>query len=190
MAHGRTTIPPVDGPVLVPGLLVLALALSAAPSHAHDLGLAQLDLGVAGSRLEAHAIYSVRARVDPLHWVNKEVAVEVDGASCTGSLDRTETNDQDFEIWATYACPDAPGTVSVTVYELGRGAQLVARIHAGDKSTQAVLTAEKRQLSLEVTPPSQAPPRRWPWAAALAILVTLIIVTLHLRTRARPKADQ
>jgi hypothetical protein len=175
MRHATRTITLVG-----PTCALLLLASSRA--GAHERGMSQLDLAVSGARVDGHAIFAVEDRVDPEHFFDKQLELTVDGAACTPHVDRTATEGKDFDVWVTLRCPREPGHIAATVYDLRPEDRVVASLHTGDRLTQAVLTSEKRQLSLTVPRPSSSRPSNT-WLAALALSVTLIVVTLLLRRR-------
>jgi hypothetical protein len=177
MRHARSTITSVAA--------LGAALLGGAPAAAHERGMSQLDLGVSGARVDAHAIFAADDPVDTAHWFQKMLLVAVDGAPCAVELGRTETNGGDREAWATYRCDEAPGLVTATLFELRPGERVVVGLHGGAELVQAVLTHDKRQVSLALARPSA--PRRWPLVAAAAVAGALLVAAL-LRRRARAKS--
>src|SRR5205085_170254 len=94
--------------------------------------------------------------------VSNGIAVTADDAPCAASLDAARIVGGDgYAIDATFTCPHEPRVVAVTIYlisELPRGHRHIARIIAGNSSAQALLDAERRQVTLEVRPAAPHPP--------------------------------
>jgi hypothetical protein len=160
----------------------MSTALLVRAAAAHERGMWQLDLAVSGTRIDAHAIFAAQDRVDPAHFFDEQLELSVDGSPCAAHLDRAEPVGQDLEAWATIRCTETPGHVTATLYDLRPEERVVASLHTADQLSQAVLTPEKRQISLVVPRSASARPART-WTAALALFVTLIIVTVWVRRR-------
>jgi hypothetical protein len=119
------------------------------------------------------------------------VEVTADGAPCPATFGGAAVTEVDgLAIAATYACPPVEETseIAVTLYYLSAlrpGHRQVARIAAGSATSAAVLSADRRALSLRLpAAPRRASSRvRWLVAAAAIAVATVAFVGARMRRR-------
>lgn len=169
--------------------------LLAVPAAAHDRGLSssELTLGDGGVISARFTFAAADLQTEPADFVAHGVGVQADGVPCPGALTGAQPVGGDgVEIAATFACPPHPHTLEYVLYAISdwpEGARHVARIAHGEATTQALLSASKRAISLDVAPPE---PRAWPAPAAsrrpayvLGGLALLVLVAIAARVRYR-----
>jgi hypothetical protein len=158
------------------GVIVIAALLVARFASGHTLGLSTADFDVAddgrvGARFvfaSAEPLRGVRldrnsdgvvtedevraARGDLAAFVGQGIGVEADGEACPVTFDDAVLGEIDgLVITASFACSPDASNVEATLYylaALGIGHKEIARIAAGETSTEAVLTGDRRQIAL------------------------------------------
>ncbi len=94
------------------------------------------------------------ASADLAKFVLDEVDVTADGARCPATFREASLQEVDgLVLEATYACPEDAAHIEATLYYLGglsRSHREVARISAGSATTEALLSAEKRAIAMDL----------------------------------------
>lgn len=193
--------------------VVAAIVLAPAPAAAHTPGLSRADIRVGPQRIAVDLVFArpelvglvPRAdadgsgQLDEIELLSIErqlsasvlegLALAVDGAACTGAIDRITFVEEDgLAIAAGFVCPHAnPAAVTLRIPLLARlapGHRLVGRIVFADMSQgpdapaldfvahrrRSALTI-RRPTAPEPESPAPAPPPAtapWPWLAAAA----------------------
>lgn len=175
--------------------MLAAAVLLAVPAAAHDRGLSssELTLGDAGVVSARFTFAAADLQSEPADFVARGVGVQADGVSCPGTLTGVEPVGGDgIEITATFTCPPHPHTLEYVLYAISdwpEGARHVARVAHGDASTQALLSASKRAISLDVAPPeprallAPAASRRPAWLLGGLALLVLVAIAVRVRYR-------
>lgn len=131
-------------------------------------------------------------------FVTDEVEVAADGSSCDGTfVDATLSEVDGLELQAKYTCQPGPAEVQVTLYYLSNAAagpvrKGIARIVAGSATSEGVLTAERRALSLRLPGGNKRSVRLSPHLllVPLAALATALVAWKSRRWRAARAAWQ
>jgi len=172
-----------------------AAVLLAGPAEAHDRGLSssELTLGDAGVVSARFTFAAADLRTDPADFVAHGVGVRADDVVCPGTLTKVEAVGGDgLELAATFACPAHPHTIEYVLYAISdapAGARHVARLAYGDATTQAVLSATTRGVTLDVAPTEPArvaAPNRPIWLFGGLALFVLVAIVAAVRYRRRP----
>ncbi|HEX8791381.1 MAG TPA: hypothetical protein VF765_10565 [Polyangiaceae bacterium] len=152
------------------GVVVIALLFlpRVASGHTPGLSTAQFDVAPDG-RVDAHLVF---ASAEPLNgtplrdddlraFVLDGVDVSADGSRCDASWRGAYPTESDgLALDASYACAAGASEIAVTLYYLSAlppGHREVARIVAASGSAEAVLTGDRRALSLHLSAASAAP---------------------------------
>jgi len=168
--------------------------LLAGHAEAHDRGLSssELTLGDAGVVSARFTFAAADLRTDPAEFVAHGVGVRADDTACPGTLTSVEAVGGDgLELAATFACPAHPHTIEYVLYAISdgpEGARHVARIAYGQATTQAVLSASHRGVTLDVAPPEPpktAAPSRSIWLLGGLALFVLVAIAAAVRYRRR-----
>lgn len=171
--------------------MLSAAVLLAAPAAAHEGGLStsEVTLGDAGLVSARFTFATADLRTSPADFVAHGVDVRADDISCPGSLTSVETVGGDgVELTATFACPLHPHELEYVLYAISdgsEGARNVARIAYGDVTTQAVLSASKRGIRLEIAPREapETPARVSPGWLLGGLAVLVLVVGAWVRVR-------
>lgn len=167
--------------------------LLASPAVAHDRGVSSSDLtlGDGGLVTARFTFAAADLRTEPADFVAHGVGVTADDVACPGTLaSALPAGGDGVELTATFACPPHPRSIEYVLYAISdapEGARHVARLAHGDATTQAVLSATKRgvRLDMEAPEPKKTPaPRRpeWLWPGlALVVLVAIVAVVRYRR---------
>jgi hypothetical protein len=143
--------------------LVMATLLLPRPASGHTLGLsvAEFDVTPEGP-VAAHITF---ASAEPLHgtpmrdedlraFLSAGVEVTADGTRCEGAFQGSSPTEADgLQLDAMYDCPAGAARIDVTLYylsDLSAGHREVARIVASGASVEGLLTATRRQLTLNL----------------------------------------
>jgi hypothetical protein len=167
---------------------VIVVGAVGLPSFArsHTLGLSTADFTVeSGGRVAARFVFATTeplgnlsldrdhdgvvtsadmaaARADLEAFILQGVDVEAEGDRCDATFDGAALSEVDgLTLTAHYACVDDPRAVRVTLYylsSLDRGHREIARIVDGSASAEAVLSADRRALELNL--PASSPASR------------------------------
>jgi len=141
----------------------------------------------------------VAAAQDELRaFVADSIDVTSDGKRCAVTFrDATLEEIDGLVIRASYACPPGGARLAATLYylsDLGRDHRELARISAGDGTTEeALLTRDRREIALQMPAPPLASnggaargnARAAGIGAALALLIASLGLWAWLRTRRR-----
>ncbi|HLK41055.1 MAG TPA: hypothetical protein VKU41_30095 [Polyangiaceae bacterium] len=149
------------------GFVVMVAVLLPRFARAHTLGLSTADF-VVGPEGTVDAAFDF-ARGEPLgpaadlaSFLIDGVVVTADGTACPGTFGAAEPDAVDgLRLTSSFACPAGSGQIEVTLYYLSalpRGHRQVARIVAGSASAEAILSSDRRALSLRI--PDATPPLR------------------------------
>jgi hypothetical protein len=150
-------------------------------------------LGAAGGpapSLEGDSLTDLEQR-ELRAFVLDGVEVTADGAPCAATFGGASVTEVDgLAIAATYACPPVEETseVAVTLYYLSAlrpGHRQVARIAAGSATSAAVLSADRRALSLRLPGAPRHAPSRAPWLLAAAAAVAAVALGIGVRRSRR-----
>lgn len=172
-----------------------AAVLLAGPARAHDRGLSssELTLGDAGVVSARFTFAAADLRTDPAEFVAHGVGVRADDVACPGTLTSVEAVGGDgLEVAATFACPAQVHSIEYVLYAISdapEGARHVARITYGEATAQAVLSASKRGVTLDVAPSAPvraAVPERSSWLFGGLALLVLVAIVAAVRYRRRP----
>jgi hypothetical protein len=128
-------------------------------------------------------------------FVARGVDVSADEERCPATFGGATLRDVDgLAVNASFACPEGAEHVTATLYylsELGRDHREVARITAGDVTVEAVLSRDRREISVRSPFAATRPPlkRRRVRAAIAAVVILAVGVMLRAfirRDRKRP----
>jgi hypothetical protein len=179
------------------GLVGIALLLLPRFGLAHTPGLSTAEFSVQpGGHVDARFVFAsgepLVPRDDLGAFLLDGVDVAADGARCAGTFRGVEPVETDgVALAATYACPDDLAEVEVTLYYLSAlppGHREIVRIVAGSATGEAVLTGDRRALTLRLPNDGQAASgaRRRAWreiaVAAFVSAVALALLVWAART--------
>jgi hypothetical protein len=176
-------------------------------ASAHTLGLstAAFDLVPASGRVQARFVFSSAeplggiaidrdhdgvvtdadvqaAREDLRVFLADGVDVSADGSRCPGSfVDAVLSEVDGLVLTSSYACPHSPSSVEVVLYYLSAlppGHREVVRVAAGSSTAEAVLTGERRAITLDLSNFDQRVHRRGDTGRKLLTLTIAFAVLL------------
>lgn len=135
------------------------------------------------------------ASPDLAKFVLDGVDVTADGARCAGTFREASLQEMDgLVLESTYACREDATRIEATLYYLGglpRSHREVARITAGSATSEALLSADKRAIAIDL-PVDPARARRMRTGRTLVFAAALFAVTMLVlfvwRWRATKKA--
>lgn len=117
------------------------------------------------------------------------IDVTADGERCAARFEGAALTEIDgLTLRAAYACPSRARYVEATLYflsELPEGHREIARISAGGRSTEAVLTARQRAVGIELPAErslGRPPPPVVPLAVAAMTIAAAVAALIRLRT--------
>jgi len=166
-------------------------------AHTPGLSVAELDVAAGGevdasfTFASAEPLGGTPMRDDDLRaFVLDGVDVTADGARCPATFKGARPTETDaLLLEASYACPQGAADFTVTLYYLSAlrpGHREIARIVAPNATAEAILTGDRRALSLHVpgAPGARPSPRRTV-AGLLAGALVAAAALVGWRRRAR-----
>jgi hypothetical protein len=131
--------------------------------RAHTLGMSTASFEVQpDGRVEAELVFASAEsfggnsldRDDLPAFVTEGVQVAADGKACDPTFRGASMTESDgLTLKASYACPRGVGEIVVTLYylsALGPRHRQIARIVAGNATSEAVLSGDRRAISLRL----------------------------------------
>jgi hypothetical protein len=190
--------------------MTLSLLPRLAVAHTPGLSTATFDVEPATGRVDGRFVFAAAdfegrpaTHEDLRALLADGVEVSADGSRCRLTSFDASVNEVDgLVLSSAFACPRHPASVNVLLYYLSvlaPGHREVARITAGSATSEAILTAERRAISLTLPEPSGAESRERAHRrrkGRLLIAVSLVFAVLmlglfawRLRTARRPPAS-
>jgi hypothetical protein len=177
----------------VMALMALSLVPRIALAHTPGLSTATFDVELATGRVEGRFVFAAAefegtrtAREDLRAFLADGVEVSADGSPCPPvSFDASVNEVDGLVLSSAFACPRHPASVRVILYYLSAlspGHREVVRITAGSATSEAILTRERRALSITSPEPPAVThrPRKGPLLVAVSLIFAVLMLGLFV----------
>ncbi|CAN5200543.1 hypothetical protein BH09MYX1_BH09MYX1_39410 [soil metagenome] len=171
-------------------LFFAAFATFSATAAAHDLGYSTSDFDVGpGGIVDARFTFAAAdlAQTNEVDFLAKGIELRADDTPCAGTVDRYEPTGADgIDVRVTFHCPANAHAMELTLFlleDLRETHRNVARLTAGPRTAQAILSPKSRTLRLQLVdaPPPTIQARSPLLWLGLALMIALAAYALRRR---------